>query len=265
MGKHDVRTLVRQLLEYAQEELAAELRSDILARGSEAVEPLLELVREGEELVAVHAVELLTELKAPEALATLVERLRLTEPGEMLHDALLFGLEEWGAEVAPVALEVLTRTQDADQRLGVLSVLARSGSRDERVLPALLAQLQEAPVQGALNLARYGDPRAIEPLKQALEAYPFEEEAEDLFANQAVVEMDLAIEDLGGSLEGAQRGKAERARNCLLRLGALFRVLLDDLHARPAVREAPADRNAPCWCGSGQKYLRCHLGRDGGR
>jgi hypothetical protein len=263
MGEHDVRTLVRQVLEYTQEELPAELRSDILSRGAEAVEPLVELLREAEELVPVHAVELLTQLKAPEALAPLVERLRLTEPGGMIHDALLFGLEEWGAAVVPVALEVLTRTRDADQRLGLLAVLARSESQDERILPALVAQLEEAPVQGALNLARYGDPRAIEPLKRALEAYPFPEDAEeDLFANQAVVELDLAIQDLGGSLDAAPRAKADRARNSLVRLGALFGELLEELRSRPAVREAPADRNAPCWCGSGLKYKRCHLGRD---
>ncbi|MEL6243477.1 MAG: SEC-C metal-binding domain-containing protein, partial [Pseudomonadota bacterium] len=22
------------------------------------------------------------------------------------------------------------------------------------------------------------------------------------------------------------------------------------------------DRNAPCWCGSGKKFKKCHLGRD---
>ncbi len=262
MGEHDARTLVRRLLEYAEEELPAEPRSELLALGSEAVAPLLELVREAEGLVPVHAVELLAQLKAPEALAPLLERLRHSEPGEMLHDALLFGLEEWGPAVVPAALEVLESTREAEQRLGLLTVLARSGSRDERILPVLLAQLQESPVQAALNLSRYGDPRAIEPLKRALAAYPFEEDAEDLFANQAIVEMELAIEDLGGSLDVAQRGKAERARNSLLRIGALFRALLDELAAQPSLREALPDRNAPCWCGSGLKYKRCHLGRD---
>jgi hypothetical protein len=262
MGDHDTRTLVRRLLEYAHEEVPAELGSDILACGAEAVAPLLELMREGEELAPVHAVELLAQMKAPEALTPLVERLRDTEPGEMLHDALLFTLEEWGPVVAPVVLEVLASTRTAAQRLGLLAVLARSGAKDEPILSALLAQVRESPVQGALNLARYGEPRAVEPLKQALEAYPFDEDAEDLFANQAIVEMDLAIEDLGGSLDGAPRAKAERARSSLLRLGALFRVLLDELRSRPAVREAPAARTAPCWCGSGLTYKRCHLGRD---
>jgi HEAT repeat protein len=254
--------LVRGLLEYSEEELSAELRSDILARGAKAVPPLLELLHDSRELVPVHAVELLAQLKAPEVLAPLVERLRHTEPGEMLHDALLFGLEEWGPEVAPVALAELARARNTEERLGLLAVLARSGTQDERVLPVLLAQLQEAPVQGALNLARYGDPRAIEPLKRALEEYPLDQDGDDLFANQAIVEMDLAIEDLGGRLEPALRAKAERARKSLLRLGLLFRTLLDNLDARPGSREAPPARNDPCWCGSGLKYKRCHLGRD---
>jgi HEAT repeat protein len=262
MGSHDARTLVRQVLDFAEEELPPELGSRVLALGSQAVAPLLELMREGEELVPLHAVELLARLKAPEALLPLLEKLRYTQPGEMLHDALLFGLEEWGPEVAPLALQVIERTQTAEERLGLLAVLARSGSRDERILLVLLAQLQEAPVQAALNLSTLGDPRAIGPLKRAIEAYPLDEDEEDLFANQAIVEMSLAIEDLGGSIDDAQREKTERARNALLRLGMMFRTMLDELHTRPTPRAAPPARDEPCWCGSGLKYKRCHLGRD---
>src|SRR5882762_2282165 len=33
------------------------------------------------------------------------------------------------------------------------------------------------------------------------------------------------------------------------------------MHADPFIK-AKIGRNDPCWCGSGEKYKRCHLGRE---
>src|SRR5688572_28261247 len=115
MAEADTRALVRQVLEHTAK-LPPELRADILARGDGAVAPLVELLEDaslaletapGAGYAPVHAVELLARLKAPEASVPLVRALLRCEPGELLFDALLYGLEELGAAVVPAALEAL--------------------------------------------------------------------------------------------------------------------------------------------------------------
>jgi hypothetical protein len=237
MGDADTRALVRRVLEHTAK-LPPELRSDILARGAGVVEPLVELLRDeslaletapGAGYAPVHAVELLARLKAPEGIAPMVGALLRREPGEVLHDALLYGLEELGAAVVPAALEALADATTPEERFGLCAVLARSGVRDERIAAALLAQLQEDPTQGAMNLARYGDPGALEHLKRVLDVYPLDEDAEDLFANQAIIELRGAIERLGGELSESQWEKAERARRSRQRLGTMLRRVLEQL------------------------------------
>jgi hypothetical protein len=213
----------------------------------------------------VHAVELLAQLKAPEGIAPMVRALMRHEPGEVIYDALLYALEELGTAVVPATLEALAGASTLEERFGLLSVLSRAGVRDERIFTALLAQLQEDPTQGAMNLACYGDPEAIEPLKRALDAYPLADDTEDLFANQAIIELQGAIEELGGELDAAQREKVDRARGSRQRLGGLFERMLEELHPPsppPARSGARPGRNEPCWCGSGVKYKKCHLGSD---
>jgi HEAT repeat protein len=274
MESGDVRALVRQLVEHT-ERLPPELESALLARGAEVVEPLVELLWDesltdldapGKGWAPIHAVWLLERLKAPEAIEPLVKRLLRTQPGEVLHDVLLDTLEELGPVVAPAALEALASTGDPDARFGLLTVLASCGTKDERIYTALLAELQEDPEYGAIGLARYGDPRAIEPLKRALEAHPLDEEVEDLFALYAVVELKAAIEALGGTLDAAQRETVERAARARQRLRTRFLSQEDSLDdALPflsAVREERPGRNEACWCGSGVKYKKCHLGED---
>jgi HEAT repeat protein len=261
MAEGDTRALVRRMLEHA-EELPESLHSDILARGPEAVEPLVELLLDGEGHAPMYAVQLLTQLKAPEALAPMVRRLMHTEPGEVLYDTLLYALKELGPAVAPAALEALASARTADERFGLLCVLSRCGVRDERIYAALLEQLQEDSVAAAMNLALYGDSRAIEPLTRALAAHEVDEEAEDLFANQTIIELQLAIEKLGGTLDAAQLEKAARARRSRHRLSSLFQAVLDTLPPPPVRRAPRPGRNEPCWCGSGVKYKKCHLGMD---
>jgi len=241
MAEADTRALVRRVLEHTAK-LPPELRADILARGAGAVAPLVELLEDaslaletapGAGYAPVHAVELLARLKAAEASVPLVRALLRCEPGELLFDALLYGLEELGAAVVPAALEALADARTPEERFGLCAVLARSGVKDERIAVALLVQLQEEPVQGAMNLARYGDPETLEPLKRALDACPLDEDAEDLFANQAIIELQVAIERLGGVLSEVQREKAERARRSRHRLGTMFRRVLEALKGHP--------------------------------
>ncbi|WP_233261498.1 SEC-C metal-binding domain-containing protein [Vitiosangium sp. GDMCC 1.1324] len=271
MGEGDARERVRQVLEHS-EKLPEDLNADLLSRGSEVVEPLLELLRDeslvsrtapGEGFAPAHAARLLGRRRDPEALAPMVRRLMHADPGEVLYVALLWGLEAFGSAVAPVALEVLADARRADERFGLLSLLSHCGVKDERIYTALLGQLQEDPERGAMNLARYGDSRALEPLARVLDEYPLDEDVEDLFADQTVIELEDAIEQLGGTLDVAQREKVERARRSRHRLSMLFQRELG--MSSPAKRRERPGRNDPCWCGSGVKYKKCHLGRDGAR
>jgi hypothetical protein len=270
MGDGDARALVRRVLAH-EAELAESLRSDILARGPEAVEPLLELLRDeslastaapGGGYAPLHAAELLAQLKAPEAIEPMVRLLMHTEPGAILHDALLFALGRFGPQVAPAALEALARARNEDERFGLLSALAVCGARDERIYAAFLEQLQEDPIQGSINLACYGDPRAVEPLKRAFDACEVDEDSEDLFANQTLIELRHSIEHLGGTLDAAQLEKVARARRSNGRLSAMLERVLDLLPRAPERQGPRPGRNEPCWCGSGVKYKKCHLGRD---
>jgi hypothetical protein len=271
MGDNDTRALVRRMLEHT-ETLPASLQADLLARGAEAVAPLVELLLDeplahvtapGEGHAPIHAVRLLTQLKAPEAIAPMVRRLMHSEPGEVLYDVLLYALEEFGPAVAPPALEALASAHTADERFGLLSVLAHSGARDERIYAAFLQQLQEDTAAAAMNLALYGDPRAIEPLSRALSAQELDEDTEDLFANQTLIELQHAIEELGGTLDAAQLEKTARARHSRQRLSTMLQRMVADTLPPPSAPRAPRPgRNEPCWCGSGVKYKKCHLGED---
>lgn len=42
-------------------------------------------------------------------------------------------------------------------------------------------------------------------------------------------------------------------------LASMFRKITSSLNNQPGPQ---LGRNEPCWCGSGQKYKRCHLAAD---
>jgi len=185
-------------------------------------------------------------------LGPLVQRLARSGLGSELQNSLIERLEGWGPAVVPVVLDALGTERDADARSGLLRVLAGCGARDERILAALLEQLREEAIPGAVNLVTYGDPRAIEPMARMLEDPSLADDVMDVFAQQTVLELAAAILDLGGTLSEAHRAKADRA----WRWGAPLRAIL-----RKARRERP-ERNESCWCGSGVKYKKCHLRQD---
>jgi len=269
LERGDTGELVRRLLQQGKG-LPPSLRSDILSRGGEAVAPLIALLADpalddrdavGQGYVPLHAAQLLGELRAPEAIGPLLEALSRTEPGYLLYEDVRRALEKLGSAVVPQALELLARTEEPGYRESLLSVLAHGGVKDERIFEALCEQLRTGdPVLAAFNLAEYDDPRAIEPLKQALSAQELEPK-EGPFSNQNVIELVAAIEELGGSLEPSQQDTfdwviAQRER---WRMELLKDVVVA---LRPLRREERPGRNAPCWCGSGVKYKKCHLSED---
>jgi hypothetical protein len=259
----DEQTQVRRVLEQ-EVEIPPRVREEILAGGASWVGPLLEMLRDEEGGYArVHAATLLTALKAPEAIGPMFDLLLRTEPGQPLYAAVLQGLERMGPAVAPEGLERLAREKDEAARISLLAVLARSGARDERLIEALLEQLEEEPTLGALNLARYGDARALEPLARALEVCPpLSEESVDLFASQVLVELAAAIESLGGTFAESQREKVARARSMRRTIAGMLQRLTEDLALFPGLLALELEPDEPCWCGSGEQYARCHQERD---
>jgi hypothetical protein len=146
------------------------------------------------------------------------------------------------------------------------SVLASTGVKDDRVLAILVEQLTKEPVVGAGNLAQYGDPRAIPHLSRALDDYEMSD-SDHPFANQAVIELHAAIEGLGGELSETQQEKLRQA----VKPGDEWRAKMDEALGAHSERERESDsdqprrklgRNDRCWCGSGKKYKKCHLGSD---
>ena len=110
--------------------------------------------------------------------------------------------------------------------MSAAEVLSGLHARDDRLFQILLRTLGEDVELGAGSLAEYGDPAALPYLGAALDACEVDLEG-GLLANQDVVEIEAAIEELGGSLSVRQRAKVravlaarEAARASLLAIGA---------------------------------------------
>lgn len=150
-------------------------------------------------------------------------------------------------------------------------VMSQWGLRDARIYAALLDTLQRTPELGANYLVDYGDPRALEVLAQTFDTLPIRE-GDNLLANHVFIELRCAIEDLGGQLTAAQQEKCAQADAPRRRFVAQLHWNLEEPAPPPALARASAPRprprttgkrklgrNAPCWCGSGKKYKKCHL------
>jgi hypothetical protein len=258
-------TLLQRLLAQG-EDLSTHVREAFLARGAEAV-PLLVRVLEDERLILttapgegyapIHAASLLAELGGPHAIRAMVHALARSEPGELLFDVLLEGLEKLGPAVAPVALEALETTESTDGRLGLLTALTDSGVKDERIFQHLLKHLETEPDSAAMKLADYGDARALEPLQRAFERVARDPEEDELLAGMGLIAIEAAIRVLGGTLSEGQKAQVKQA-------AARGRDFALSLRPQPARRPERPGRNEPCWCGSGVKYKKCHAASDRG-
>lgn len=112
-------------------------------------------------------------------------------------------------------------------------------------------------------------------LAHTVDTLPLRDEGSPL-ANHVFIELRAAIEDLGGQLTAAQHQKFEATDAARRRFVAQMQWAVDP-PAAPTRRtplqatsfagpRAPRPagtrklgRNAPCWCGSGKKYKKCHL------
>lgn len=261
------------LIAAGKEALSAAAEQEILSYGAQAIPPLIALLEDrelwmtdapGQGHAPIVASNLLAELGAEQAIEPMLRALQDSEPMDVIYSELLRDLERLGEPAFAPALAAYERATDGEYRSSLCSVLAKAGVKDDRVLAILVEQLAKEPVLGAANLAEYGDPRAIPHLSQALDDYEVSDD-DSPFANQAVIELNAAIEELGGELSATQKKKLRQAvrprddwRGKML--GALDGHADRELNSKQPRRKL--GRNERCWCGSGKKYKKCHLASD---
>ncbi len=239
------------------ERLPDELRERILARGHGAVAPLLEILQD-EELGAedgpadgwppIHAVGLLVDLGAVEAIEPMLDILAETDWDTIIHDRIVLRLPELRAAVLEPALARIVPEMDEALRDNLCSILAELGVRDERVYAELCRAFERDETLGAVRFADYGDPRALPLLARAL--LEFEPDWESPFGLIGLADLVDAHERLGAPLPAELRAHVDELHE-----------KWDALAARRQATEArvKVGRNDPCPCGSGKKYKKCCL------
>jgi hypothetical protein len=262
---------IRRLLIKGQPTLAPDVRDRILSAAASAVPTLIEVLLDeslaaedgpGQGYAPIHAARLLGDLAATEAIEPLLGRLADTTWDEILHDTIIQALPRIGAAVVEPALRLLAETEDPDVRHSVRAVLSEVGVRDDRIRDALVAELEVEPDLGAMHLASYGDASALPLLHEAFGRHVIVRG--QVFGNQALIEIEAAIEELGGALTPAEKDKLERAMKA--RGSSSSQPDLDmetgSIDGMPVHAAEKVGRNEPCWCGSGRKYKKCHLAAD---
>jgi hypothetical protein len=273
--------LVRQL-GGCVEALPEALRRQLLAAGAAIVSALITLVEQAltDDHAALgwaplHAVELLGAMGDPRAVPVLLRCLDEDDESDLLDQRVVTALRALGAGALDACVTAYATTPRDTFRDRVAGVLSRWSSHDERIYAVLVDTLQRTPELGANYLVDYGDVRALDVLAETFDALPIQE-GENPLANHVFIELRCAIEDLGGQLTAAQQHKCAQADAARRRLVAQLGWAVEApappsgrsvAVARPAAeRQRPLPtgkrklgRNAPCWCGSGKKYKKCHL------
>jgi HEAT repeat protein len=278
----DVQQLVRQLLE-AGAEMPTDVREELVRHGTDAVEPVLRLVEDrsfwsfeapGKGWAPVHAAEVLCEVADPRVVDPLLEALAESESGDCLHEVLMRSLPKLGENLVESALAAYHDTEDDDYRFVLVVLLSELGVRDRRIFDVLVAGVRRNPDRCADALATYGDEAGLPVLHEVLDSFELRE-SPNPFANHALIELRAAIESLGGVLTEEQQRKCiagrKHAEQNMHNLSALFPspqpvTPVRDPHVprtEPVGRsKSKLGRNAPCWCGSGKKYKKCHEAQD---
>jgi hypothetical protein len=280
-GPASPQELVRHLRGY-KGGLPEAVRRPLVAAGAPMVPALITLVEDA--LVEdhadlgwapLHAIDLLGALGDARALPVLLRCLDLEDELDLRVEQAEAALRALGAralEGCVAAYAASPRDAFRDRLAGVMS---QWGLHDERLYTILLDTLQRTPELGANYLVDYGEARALDVLAQTFEALPIRA-GDNPLANRVFIELRCAIEDLGGHLTAAQQHKFAQADAARRRFVAQLSWDLDapDVSAgrtppvaraatglqRPRTTGKPKlGRNAPCWCGSGTKYKKCHL------
>ncbi len=266
------------------ETLSSSTRRAIVANGDAAVPELLEIARDrdllmegsdGDGWAPIHAVKLLGELGAQEAVPDLLSLLEESDCNQIVYSGCIHALTSIGAASLEPTLAAVAANPDHEFVRAACDVLCRLGVRDDRVFELLVEGLETEPDLFGGYLADYGDPRGLEALLAAVERYEPDEDPGGFMANQTLVELEDAIRELGGQMTAVQQKRFDRLMAARRRGAQPINDALDKWAAAHAngQRPSPPDnpymkrperkigRNKPCWCGSGKKYKKCHLGR----
>ena len=259
--------LVSLLLEEG-EALSPKLREKILSMGSAAVQPLINMLNNealqmerapGRGCGPIHAVGLLGDIQAKEAIQPMLRWLAEMEVGEdILHCEIITALSKYGEIAYQPVLDAFEQAEDDDNRKSLCDVLVSSGIRNDRIFNMILAFFEKEKAYGALSFALYGDPRALDYLHQALAECEFKDESQNLFANQVMIDLSSAITELGGQLTPEEAQKLEKVNEQRSKNTEKIEAFFDQAEEEPRHPNQKPGRNDPCWCGSGKKYKHCH-------
>jgi hypothetical protein len=195
----------------------------------------------------MHAVDLLVDAKAEGAIVPMLDNLAEGDFDAVVHDRIVTRLPELGAAVLEPALRYYDEADegdDLDLMCSILSVLAKLGVQDPRILTRLESYFDEDPSYGAILLFDYGDVSTLPLLVKELETC--EPDFSDEQWRADVTNIAYAIEAFGGDTAFIE---AQRRR---------LDVAFAAFKARVGVK---IGRNDPCPCGSGKKYKKCCLGK----
>lgn len=248
------------------DEAVAEARSLGAERAGDVVAFVLdaELTRPKASGGAIRAAYLAAELRlgrAVPALVRCIERLPAEHPLRHAVTAALIRL-------APVSVDALLAAfagATPESRSYLADALAALPIEDDRIPAAIVRVLEDDPISGARCLLERGDWRAVGALSRAVDRVGTGSGCDCAICGQEQLHaLATAIRGLGGSLTLAQRD----AFDAVLERAAAMWTPFEEARTLPeAVRAISANRasrarNAPCHCGSGKKYKKCHLAAD---
>lgn len=211
--------LVAQLVS-AGERLAGTVAQQILRRGHAVIPALIEILEDedlaqedarGGGYAPIHAATILAELNAGDVIEPMLRVLARCDPMDILYSTLIHALESLGPRVLEPALAAYAAAESEDQRAAIVNVLSGLNVRDDRILPILLKMLEDDVELGAGLLAEYGDPAALPYLSAALDGCEPDDRG-GLLVNQEVIELEAAIDELGGVLTEEQKGKVRAVK-----------------------------------------------------
>jgi hypothetical protein len=240
----------------AGEKLPGSLRERIVAEGQRLVPALVEVLLDEEDddiggWASIHAVDLLVDLKAEAAIGPMLRILAEMDWDFIIFDRIVLRLPELGAPVLEPALALLAEAPPGPFPESLCAILSNLGVRDERVFEELRTRFALNPDMGCGWLGDYGDERARPLLEQEIEnTVP---DADSGFGLHPLVDLVEAYERVAGTLPDSLRTLVNDRRTLWEAKRAARRP------QPPTAGAVKIGRNAPCPCGSGKKYKRCHL------
>ncbi|MGM0558321.1 MAG: SEC-C domain-containing protein [Myxococcota bacterium] len=261
------------LLFESDEALPQDARAAIVDAGSDVIDDLVDVLEDrglwdeeapGQGWAPIHAAEILGEIGDEQALPALFRVLRIVDPDAVLDDAVEDAIVSFGeAAIKPGRAEL--KSWNDVFLIDLAHVFARLEVQNKSVFQVLLKFFIKDPEHGAPLLAEYGDPAGRDAIDVVLQRYVVAA-SDDPDQAKTIVALGDAYEDLGGKLTGDAKKTVKTIRKKKQRVEDIIERAKsgDDpsIGEDTYVRERDLGRNEPCWCGSGQKYKRCHWAED---